>query len=42
VLSRNPVNKKYPNIQKKHKTVKEFYYAYQDEVEIVELSEYVG
>jgi len=41
VLSRNPMNKKYPDIQAQYKTVKAFYLAHKDEVEIVELSDYI-
>jgi hypothetical protein len=42
VLSRNPENKKYPEYQKKYKTVKDFYHIFKDEVKIVELSDYIG
>ncbi|MDR0223352.1 MAG: hypothetical protein LBI38_07480 [Oscillospiraceae bacterium] len=42
VLSRNSINKKYPEIQERYKTVKEFYQDYMNEVEIIELSDYIG
>jgi len=42
VLSRNPINKKYPDIQTQYKTVKAFYQTYKNEVEIVELSDYIN
>ena len=42
VLSRNPANKKYPEIQAQYKTVKAFYNAYEDKVEIIELSDYIA
>jgi hypothetical protein len=41
VLSRNPVNKKYPDIQKQYKTVKAFYQDHKDEVQIIELGDYL-
>ena len=41
VLSRNPMNKKYPNIQERYDTVKAFYHDFKDEVKIVELSDYI-
>ena len=42
VLSRNPIHKKHPDIQRKYEVVKDFYSAYKSEVEIVELSNYIG
>ena len=42
VLSRNPINIKYPEIQERYKTVSAFYNDYKNEVEIVEISEYIG
>jgi len=41
VLSRNTINKKYPDIQERYKTVKEFYQDYKEEVKIIELSYYL-
>jgi len=41
VLSGNPMNKKYPEMQAQYETVKSFYHAYKDEVEVVELSDYI-
>jgi hypothetical protein len=42
VLSRNPMNKKYPEIQAQYKTVKAFYQSYKNEVEILELNSYIN
>jgi len=41
VLSKNPINKKYADIQEKYKTVKAFYQCFKNEVKIVELSDYI-
>jgi hypothetical protein len=42
VLSRNPINKKYPEYQEKYKTVKAFYHAFMTEVKIIELADYIN
>lgn len=42
VLSRNSINKKYPEYQQKYKTVKDFYHDFKDEVEIVDLENILG
>jgi hypothetical protein len=41
VLSRNPMNKKYPDVQLQYKTVKAFYNDFKNEVEIIELDKYI-
>ena len=42
VLSRNTMNKKYPDIQERYKTVKAFYNDFKNEVNIVELSDLIA
>ena len=42
VLSRNPMNKKHPDIQERYKTVKAFYHAYKNEVKIIELQDFIN
>ncbi|MCL2009423.1 MAG: hypothetical protein FWG71_02610 [Synergistaceae bacterium] len=41
VLSRNMMDKKYPKYQERYKTVKAFYQEFKNEVEIVELGDYI-
>jgi len=41
VLSRNPMKKKYPDVQVQYKTVKAFYNDFKNEVEIIELDKYI-
>ena len=42
VLSRNSARKKHTDIQDEYGTVKAFYHAYKNEVEIIELSDYIN